>query len=785
MKMLFFQRIKLFVYFTQLFQYIALNQFVKVTFDIKSVKLMLFKNSSILKCKWKITPQVIPKKLLMPYEPIFDQSIKTFNKYENQFQRFFTKVAPIHNLQSSKSESVIFDSKKSQEYEFRCKFGDITAIIEYGTNLLDGKNGVKQDTTKAAKLFKIGSDLGNTECMFLYAFCLFYGEGVKTDFSTAFKLFKETAKRGKIDSEFYLYLCYLEGKGVAQNKDEAYRYLKKSADGGFATSCVTLSLQLPDEDPKKMEYLKVASDQGNSHAQFLYGIHLIDIKKDVKNGIFYLKKSADEGNKYSQYYYGNFLFNGKFVKKDLEMSKHYFLLAADQNDPKACYGYSHALMKDVKVDKQKVFDYMKKAADLGHVDAMIELSEMLSSQYIKIDNKDQNKEALKYIQKAIDNGSSTALMIFALMAEKGDGFDKPNPELADQYFKKAVEETHSAEACKYYSDFLKRQGKEEEMLKYLKMAADLGDADSQFYYGSHLHEQNNYKESERYMRMASENGDTYAMIMVANYNIDNNPNEALNFLKRSIKNGNDHALFILADFLKNKKFPSIKNSEKEAFKYLKMAADKDEEKSVKTVGQWLFYGICCDKNVHESMKYFKKSADLFNDPESQYMYGYISIYGCDGYKVNLKEGIEYYEKAADQNFPLALYALGVLYSDGLGVKKSDTKSAVYFKKSADLGFVNAMNNYALCLIAGIGVRKNVKEAASYFKKAADLGFVESAYNIGILYMSGNGVEKNKELGEKYLKIAKENGFEHALEIGEHVYKQRFDENDSIYHLLNA
>ena len=739
---------------------------------------MLIKRTLNSISKWKLptTIQTIQNNFLSEPQSFFNQSIISSNNFtrQHQFQRFFTKkvvsTEKTDKNQAAKPETKIYDAKQQKEYELKCEQGDTKAIIEYATSLLDGTHGLKRDSPKAAHYFKIGSEKGDTECMFMYAICLFYGEGVKTDFPTAFSLFKETADRGKLDSEFYLYLSFMDGKGVDKDEDEAIRYLKKSADNGFPSSCTTLAMRLPDDDPKKYEYLKKAAELGESNGEYLYGISLVD-SKDVKNGLFYIKKSADEGNHIAQQAYGNFLFNGEHVEKDVKLAAHYFSLSARQNNPAGCYGYSHALMMQEKVDKQKVFEVMQKAADLGHIEAMIELSEMILDDYVKIKG-DPNKEALKYIQKAVDNGSSIAMIMYALMAENGAGFDKPEPEIAGEYFKKAVDLSESGYAYRYYTDYLRRHEKVDEMDKYLELGAKAGDDQCEFNYGLDLHLKEKDDESMKYLKSSAEKGNVDAMNLLASIVIGKDPEEAMKLLKEAIERGCLPAMFNYANYAYNNKFPALKDAKKEAFHYMKMAADQHLELAVKAVANWLFMGDCCEKNVDEALKYFKESADFFNDPESQYVVAYILT---DCFKSASNEGIDYLRKSADQNFDRALHTLGILHLNGNFVKQDDQKALNYFKRAADLGFADSMNSYALCLFNGRGIEKNEKEAAKYFKKAADAGSVDSMYNLGIMYMSGNGVEKDKEKGEKYLKMANQNGFEHALEIGEHIYNQEDDE----------
>ena len=71
--------------------------------------------------------------------------------------------------------------------------------------------------------------------------------------------------------------------------------------------------------------------------------------------------------------------------------------------------------------------------------------------------------------------------------------------------------------------------------------------------------------------------------------------------------------------------------------------------------------------------------------------------------------------------PEALYFLGRLTRDGLGVKKNVQQAARYFSQAAEKGDVSAQNAWGCALAQGQGVRRNYKEAARWLRKAAEPG----------------------------------------------------------------
>jgi predicted aspartyl protease len=61
---------------------------------------------------------------------------------------------------------------------------------------------------------------------------------------------------------------------------------------------------------------------------------------------------------------------------------------------------------------------------------------------------------------------------------------------------------------------------------------------------------------------------------------------------------------------------------------------------------------------------------------------------------NLSSALEYYRKAADQNYVAAEYSLGTMYRDGRGVPKDNQQAAVWYRKAAEQGLAAAQSSLA-------------------------------------------------------------------------------------------
>ena len=130
-----------------------------------------------------------------------------------------------------------------------------------------------------------------------------------------------------------------------------------------------------------------------------------------------------------------------------------------------------------------------------------------------------------------------------------------------------------------------------------------------------------------------------------------------------------------------------------------------------------------------------------------------------------------YGKAFSLAEPLALqgdaqaqFALGIMYSDGKGVRQNDAEAAKWFRKSAEQGFAKAQYNLGNSYHQGRGVGQSHREAAKWYRKAAEQGFALAQFNLGNMYARGAGVEQNDAEAVKWYRLAAEQGDKDAPEM---------------------
>ena len=92
---------------------------------------------------------------------------------------------------------------------------------------------------------------------------------------------------------------------------------------------------------------------------------------------------------------------------------------------------------------------------------------------------------------------------------------------------------------------------------------------------------------------------------------------------------------------------------------------------------------------------------------------------------------------AGQNDTNALFQLGLLYQEGIGVPRNFSQAAAYFEAAAKNGNAEAMNSAGLYRRFGIGVKKDLKAAEEWWRRAVLNKNIYALYNLGQMYFENN------------------------------------------------
>lgn len=136
-----------------------------------------------------------------------------------------------------------------------------------------------------------------------------------------------------------------------------------------------------------------------------------------------------------------------------------------------------------------------------------------------------------------------------------------------------------------------------------------------------------------------------------------------------------------------------------------------------------------------------------DDARCQYSMGYLSNFGL-GTAADPVKAKEWYLKAAAQNNPDAIYALGLLAETGKAGPKDLAQAMKYYRTAADTG-KSPDAEYAVgrMILRGRGVARDPVEGSKWLRRAADHGHVAAQYMMGAAFEAGWGV--TPDLAEAY------------------------------------
>ncbi|HVI52517.1 MAG TPA: tetratricopeptide repeat protein [Candidatus Sulfotelmatobacter sp.] len=150
------------------------------------------------------------------------------------------------------------------------------------------------------------------------------------------------------------------------------------------------------------------------------------------------------------------------------------------------------------------------------------------------------------------------------------------------------------------------------------------------------------------------------------------------------------------------------------------------------------------ENYQAAMEAWSKCPE---DARCQYSLGYLEQFGL-GVTADYGKAREWYEKAAQQNHPDALYALGLMFETGKAGQKDLGKAIGLYRQAAETG-KSPDAEYAVgrMILRGRGVPRDPAEGVKWLRRAADHGQVAAQYMMGAAYEAGWGV--SPDLAEAY------------------------------------
>ena len=154
-----------------------------------------------------------------------------------------------------------------------------------------------------------------------------------------------------------------------------------------------------------------------------------------------------------------------------------------------------------------------------------------------------------------------------------------------------------------------------------------------------------------------------------------------------------------------------------------------------------------EKKIEELMKQAEEG-----DAGAQFSLG-VMYYEGEGVPKDESRAFEWFQKAAAQGYSNAQFNLGWMYAKGEGVSKDATKAVEWYQKAAAQGQTDAQFNLGVMYAKGEGVPKDATKAVEWYQKAAAQGQARAQLSLGRMYFLGTGVPKDKVLAYAWTNLS--------------------------------
>lgn len=342
---------------------------------------------------------------------------------------------------------------------------------------------------------------------------------------------------------------YLYGRGIKQNKNEAFRLYHK----------------VTDKDKKDAESCYILGDC------WFYGW---GTSSKIENAVKWYEKAAEQKTGIfpgkAQKALVDIYFKGEKVKKNIEKAVYWGEILSDnqESDQNAygacmvgnCYADGYKA-KGKKKNEEAQIEWYEKAANRGHVEAMVLLADAIT-----YNEEDPVKN---------EDGSYTINVAYDMTEE------------AREWYKKAADQGNVLAMIRLADDYDDIEGSEERAFEWYKKAGESNDSWAMLkvaqYYEKGRGTKKDYEEAFRWYLNAEKAGEKEAVFSAAELLISRvETKEAENIFRRCCKmaeQGNSKAMTTVAELYENGK--GTEKNENAAFEWYQKAADDEEHPNPK------------------------------------------------------------------------------------------------------------------------------------------------------------------------------------------------------------
>lgn len=368
----------------------------------------------------------------------------------------------------------------------------------------------------------------------------------------------------------------------------------------------------------------------------------------------------------------------------------------------AIEGYSQAQVvlglmymngEHVPQNNEKALKWFQKADDQGDANALIGMA------FLYGDNLGDNDKAFMFLQKAAERGNKHGQYLLAVAYQSGMWGISEDIHEAEKWYKKAAQQDNNMARYRLGRIYVENDDMgydTQDGIKLIEKAAREGDGDAQDYLGSCYHYgfllKKDINKAWNFYTQAAGSGVANSMIELGVMNLNREkmaPNDAaaIYYLKAALDKGDSRANYYLGrayldgrgvDEDGDKGWDLIESAADDGFElalnflgktYLSMARDEETDDKDR------------EEYVENAAHYLSQSAEQ-NNAEGQWHLGWMYING-DYFDKDEHAGIDLFKKAADQDFSPAMVALGMCFEDGIGVPQDKNTAISYYEMAAE------------------------------------------------------------------------------------------------------
>lgn len=165
-----------------------------------------------------------------------------------------------------------------------------------------------------------------------------------------------------------------------------------------------------------------------------------------------------------------------------------------------------------------------------------------------------------------------------------------------------------------------------------------------------------------------------------------------------------------------------------------------------------------NKDYQRAYKEWKAAADA-GQAEAQFDLGVLYAQGL-GVRRDLTEAAYWYRMSARQGNAEAEFALGQMYSRGWGVPRDEADAIRWLQMANSVESDGPPTDWAN--VEGYGMPQDPEQAAFWYRQAADKGHPEAQFFLARMYASGRGVKKDEEQAARWMSASAAQGYTFAM-----------------------